>query len=446
MTFHVVIKDGITGKMTTVYDPKEDGRDGDPGLEVFTTDRTIKLFTTRVVSNDTLGINLAVTVGFTGTPDLVHNGTDSTLYTGNAVTGSWTFNSTTNAHGGIATIVDFSLLSGDTVTINGDNITNTTVTEGSDWTAATSNAATATSLASALNAVTGVSASATAAVVTITADNLANITTLSSSDGTNVPVQAASIDTTAAVKQGDNAFLERASTIDSDNFIALTGVFYVTSWPTTGTKNIEIQLRLAGTNVGTSVNLSNFININSLNIWQNFIIPISDFGATGNIDQVLTTKIDMGAGTAPLGFFDEMIFQEAGGTADFTYSPEPNEIFHAVKTTHSLINNVTEANAKSYDKFFGETALTNGVLSIVQSLGVLQPSVALKQLSEFIIFPQVEPYEVISDGANSIMKANTVFLFDLDGRQQDFITFRVQDDLSTLISYNFLLFGWIETL
>lgn len=61
------------------------------------------------------------------------------------------------------TVMSFAGLAGDSVTIAG-----TTKTAGVDWTAGTSNNATATSLASALSAISGVTAAAVGAVVTVT--------------------------------------------------------------------------------------------------------------------------------------------------------------------------------------------------------------------------------------------------------------------------------------
>ncbi|MBK7338520.1 MAG: hypothetical protein IPJ00_21260 [Saprospirales bacterium] len=67
----------------------------------------------------------------------------------------------TTGYGGVLatpctlTVVDYTGLAGDTVTIG-----STTKTAGSDWTAATSNGATATSLAAALGAISGVTATA----------------------------------------------------------------------------------------------------------------------------------------------------------------------------------------------------------------------------------------------------------------------------------------------
>jgi len=71
----------------------------------------------------------------------------------------------------IFTIIDYShgSMAGSTATIT-TPLGSTNLEEGEDWTAGTSNNATATSLAAAINGVTGVSASASAAVVRIVPD------------------------------------------------------------------------------------------------------------------------------------------------------------------------------------------------------------------------------------------------------------------------------------
>jgi predicted RecA/RadA family phage recombinase len=65
----------------------------------------------------------------------------------------------------VATIVTYSALSGKTVTVTVNGVA-TVLTEGVNWTAATSNNATATSLATAIDGVTGVTAAAVSADVT----------------------------------------------------------------------------------------------------------------------------------------------------------------------------------------------------------------------------------------------------------------------------------------
>lgn len=81
------------------------------------------------------------------------------------------------------TVDDYNNCGTDTVTVTIDGSASV-LTEASEWTAATSNAATATSLASAIDALTGVSASATAAVVYVTKDDTTSAITLAEGDAT----------------------------------------------------------------------------------------------------------------------------------------------------------------------------------------------------------------------------------------------------------------------
>ena len=79
-------------------------------------------------------------------------------------------------------IVDYSGLAGDNVTVNG-----TAKTAGTDWTAGTSNEATATSLASALDGISGVSAFAVGDTVFVYDDTLqTNSKTITVNDATNM--------------------------------------------------------------------------------------------------------------------------------------------------------------------------------------------------------------------------------------------------------------------
>lgn len=87
------------------------------------------------------------------------------------------------------TIATYTNCSTDTVTVSvasGSLGTTTTsvLTEGTNWTAATSNAATATSLAAAIDALAGVSATAASGVVSVNTDSGAAAVTLATSDAT----------------------------------------------------------------------------------------------------------------------------------------------------------------------------------------------------------------------------------------------------------------------
>ena len=67
-------------------------------------------------------------------------------------------------------VLDYASLTGNTVTVRIDG-TNNVLTEGAEWTAATDNDTTASSLATAIAALSGAGATASGAVVTVTADS-----------------------------------------------------------------------------------------------------------------------------------------------------------------------------------------------------------------------------------------------------------------------------------
>lgn len=90
------------------------------------------------------------------------------------------------------TIVDYSGCAGDTVTVTIGGIAHV-LTEGVDWNRGSSNILAALSLAAAINALAGVSASAIGAVVTITAPK--NITSLAVSDAVNMTLVDSSLTT-----------------------------------------------------------------------------------------------------------------------------------------------------------------------------------------------------------------------------------------------------------
>ena len=60
--------------------------------------------TVRAYTNDTYGVDMNQNGVFSGTPDGIHNGTDSSLWTGSALSGNWTFDSTDQAQAGTKSV------------------------------------------------------------------------------------------------------------------------------------------------------------------------------------------------------------------------------------------------------------------------------------------------------------------------------------------------------
>lgn len=270
---------------------------------------------------DSLGsAKMNINVGFTGTPERIHDGADRAEWTFSNLTGTGFVESvTTHAAQGISTVIDFSLLSGDTVTIDGVGITNTTLTEGVEWTASTDNETTATSLASAINGVTGVTATASGAIVTVIIVNGSDITTLTSSNATNLPTTAQSIDATGTVDGNEMQLLDTGTT-DMTNFSTLTGRIFITSFTNVGaTKNIQLRFRNGSTDVGNLINLSDFIDSTTLNTWQTFAIVKSQFGVdTETVDNAVVKVIDTAPGVPPDFFLDLIQIEQNGSPVTFT--------------------------------------------------------------------------------------------------------------------------------
>lgn len=68
--------------------------------------RPLKVFENKIkfFVNPDYGYNMNVAAGFSGTPEGIHNGTDSAYWTASVIVGNWIFNSTDQAHTGIKSI------------------------------------------------------------------------------------------------------------------------------------------------------------------------------------------------------------------------------------------------------------------------------------------------------------------------------------------------------
>lgn len=121
--------------------------------------------------------------------DMTHTFTAARMH----AQGSITYNTPVGADYATATvtIVDYSQLSGVVVSVDGNDLT-----EGVGWNAATDNDTTATSLASAINGISGVGAAAGGAEITITNDargTAGNSKALTSTDETNLTLSGATL-------------------------------------------------------------------------------------------------------------------------------------------------------------------------------------------------------------------------------------------------------------
>ena len=402
--------------------------------------------------SSTLGVEMAVDAGFAGTAVGVHNGTDSTLWTASAIVGTkFTFNQDDEvANGGIVTIVTATDTAGDTVTI-GVNGVDTVKTEGSDWNRTNGdNDATATSLATELSTISGVTAVAVSAVVTVTSDN-SNITKIDTSDATAMPGTGQAIKVNKA-QTNDIMEFDKGSTIDLSGYVAITMFIYVSSgWSPLSSDSVSIfgYDTSGATTIGNEVLLEDYFNELETGVWHKLSIPLGDLGLSAATIDALRVQIKARSGGGPLFYVDDMQVEQSGGTVAFDISPPKGRtlcinsqdltFIDAIDTT---LANGTVPNV-SYDKLLGLTKLVNGILFQNITGGRVIFSASVRCVADSVRAGG-SISSVTADATNAMLVLTTTFdePLELNSARGDKIRILISDDLSGLISFTSMTRGF----
>ena len=101
MGIDVKIKDGLGKNGTAAVVLKKDIPNG---VVTYTEPYRDIIGQTKAMVNATHGADFNVDASFSGTPEIVHNGTDTVAWTGSALTGTWTFDSTAQSQAGTKSV------------------------------------------------------------------------------------------------------------------------------------------------------------------------------------------------------------------------------------------------------------------------------------------------------------------------------------------------------
>lgn len=404
--------------------------------------------------NDNFGIAMNQDASFGGTPDMIHNGIDSTLWTASNITGAKvTFNvDDTRAHGGIITVVDYTALSGITATIGVDG-SDTVKTEGGTWTAATSNNATATSLASDLDSITGVSASATAAVVTITADINVNISKVDTSDGTNLPGtgQAVEADNMAV---NDVFQFNKGGDLTIANYTAITGWINIDKDWAGDTVELYCYDTGGAVDVGSRIMLEDYIVSASFDVWQSFVIPFTDFQFSElTFDAIRVELAVKDGGKSPKYYLDDVQVEQTGTPLVYKVGVAPGQVFHIdeirVRVEDAFDSTLANATVPNLpiDAILGVAELTNGIVFRRIQKGVTLFSSTFKTLGDFLSTGS-ELSGVAGNATNTGFTMTVTFdpPIVLDGGiLNNFLSYTVSDNLTGLTRLTAVARGALET-
>jgi len=132
---------------------------------------------------------------------------------------------------------------------------------------------------------------------------------------------------TSANNNDEASFAEETpTTIDMSNFTALTGSVDLNIY-NPNNNSIIIQFDNAGTLVGNSVDLNDFIDTGNF-ATQSFVIPKADLGLTTQLLDGMSLRITRTGGARPTIAFDDIQFEASGDPAIFKATTPLGTSFH----------------------------------------------------------------------------------------------------------------------
>lgn len=257
-----------------------------------------------------------------------------------------------------------------------------------------------------------------------------------------------SIDATGTVT-GDQALLSRASAISSSSYAVITGSVYLDSY-NASKHEISLQLRLAGVNDGGAIDVGDYIDTSTTGAWQDFVIPLTAFGVTGNIDELVITTINSG-GANPDYYLDELYFKQTGSVsfrteldAGSTVQYKTVEITIAdadssAVTVAGSTENTTGAGI-SYNSMLGVPALANGITFRRIRDEAVVTSGNLASIGDVLIGGGTI-VDHLYDGTNTFLRIVVEFAdwIELHERRGDILEAVINDDLSGLLDLKFAI-------
>ena len=255
---------------------------------------------------------------------------------------------------------------------------------------------------------------------------------------------------TSANNNDEASFAEETpTTIDMSGFTTLTGKVDIDIYNPVN-NSIIIQFDNAGTNVGNSVNLNDFIDTGNFSE-QSFAIPKDALGLTSDLLDGMTITITRTGGTKPTIKFDDIQFEQTGTPVVFTARTPLGTVFCItelrIAIADALAGTVTDGTMEglSYDKFLNVSALTIGILFQRTQNSKVKFSVNIKQLGDFLSTGS-NLVNHISDGTNTFITLVVKFPepIVLDGNTLDKLTFTINDNLSGLLQFTAAARGAIK--
>ena len=273
----------------------------------------------------------------------------------------------------------------------------------------------------------------------ITATDLESIA-IGGANAGNVTATAQSVN---AVPSEANDVLQfaRGADLDLSGYASITGYVYITAWVGAGL-NIygwDVSENLM---VGNIVNIGDYINTGTQDVWQKFTIPLTVLGLSGVTSGFDALRIQPLANN--INFYLDYLEIQQTGTVDpktYTIKPDKGTWLHVSKILIALADEVDTTLADnsmpnlSYNKLLGVDSLATGIVyQRVQNNEILQ-TLIIKNIGNYLQFPTAKIIVNIYDGTNAFMTIGSDFTEPLILRSEDADELRIviSDDLSGLL-------------
>lgn len=269
--------------------------------------------------------------------------------------------------------------------------------------------------------------------------------TFNSTDQAHTGTQ--SIDATAS-EDGDQFQLKNDSLINPTTYDRLVGWIYIDSGYGSGDA-VEVYFynTTTGVSVSNTLDISDYININNVGTWQEFIMPLSDFGFfSDDYDALRFTTIQ--SWWPPNYYLDDIALEELSAGSNNTYTISPTLPYWWFVDSFQI----TVADAYSptladsaipklpYNTLLG-TSLSNGILYSRIQLEKTVYSTLLYGMLDFMEQPGTELVGYGSNGTNTWLTMRATFRNEpitLKSEFQDKLQFTINDDLSGLLRFKII--------
>lgn len=272
--------------------------------------------------------------------------------------------------------------------------------------------------------------------------------TFDSSDRSNTGVTSVLVDNPAI---NDTWQFYKGSTIDLTSSTAITFAVNVDKdWSDDDSVTIVGYDTVADIEVGTPVNIEDYVDALDFDTWNNAVVPLSDMGLQlETIDSFRMTMQTTGGPKRPKFYMDDIQIRDTDDPIVFAAAATLGTKFHISEVVFTIADTGTGGAAYSYLKIGALTKLINGVVLNVKVEGESVFIANIKCIGD-LMQSGVVVINHVDDGTNTFISMainlRTTEPIILHSAFGDTLSMTISDDLTGLDLFRVFVRGWVEIL